>query len=178
MDTLPLPGMNLDLERERACSLAQRPAGELAGFSKQRVQSLRQMQTPLDTQFARAKSPVTDRLGLKKKERSATLNGKVSELKAADRRSGRHLARIPSPMLFVNPKLDSRVQMPSSMTASGEKHEVKSKSPGSTLPKKDARLVRHDEKLQQNKKEFMAGSITPHVFTKRNERLLREKEVM
>ena len=68
--------------------------------------------------------------------------------------------------------------MPSSMNASGEKHKVKNKSPESTLPKKDARLVRHDEKLQQNKQEFMAGSITPHVFTKRNERLLREKEVM
>ena len=41
MDKIPLPGINLDLERERACSLAQRPAGELAGISKQRMHSLR-----------------------------------------------------------------------------------------------------------------------------------------
>ena len=81
-------------------------------------------------------------------------------------------------MLFVNPKLDSRIQMPSSMNASVEKHKIKDKSPVSTLPQKDPRLVRQDEKLQLNKKEFMEGSITPHVFTKRNERLLKEKEVM
>ena len=86
-DTLPLPGINLDLERERAYSLAQRPAGELTGISKQRFQSMRQMQTPLDTQLARSRSPATDRLGLKKKERSATLNSKISDQKMIERRS-------------------------------------------------------------------------------------------
>ena len=41
MDTLPVPDINLDLERERALSVAQRPVGELQGFSKQRMHSLR-----------------------------------------------------------------------------------------------------------------------------------------